>query len=713
MSNIPENTSIRFRFVFQTDGSIQFDGIAIDNFIVTELSTSDLSVNRIIQPSNNSICGGLSSYYISIELQNKGSDTISNINLYYQINNGNIVADTLLNPIAPGKTVNFAFQPVPNRQVFINSTIKTWADSPNDSLQLNDTAKVTISTIHISNVNSLVLLQDFDNWQAGASTAPYGWSRTPITGPGWYSSNGGSPSPGTGPNDDATGGNFWYLESSTTYFQDPTLNSPCIDLINTTSPMLFFLYHKYGATMGNLYVDVYDGLDWVNIDIIRGQTQLSGSDPWKLRAIDLSDFKNQVIQIRFRGRETPTDGFQSDMAIDDVRIIDASSNIFIINDLQLDNIHCNSGVSPGITIKYNHFSNQSLDKDSILFSIYQNGVLLGTHRPSTNIDSIAIDSTLVFNISSMVNQLGDQSIKVVSTLIRDQVPIRDSISISFVNKIHQLPYQQSFDSIGVCHAIGNSNSIIFEERIKYEGWYQDFDTSLNYLPNSKWYLLNQNNCNSSNFTINPYDGSGFLIASYPPYESGYYLYSPCFDLSSYSSATLEYRFQHVRLRLLPTNFIGDFTLEVDSMGVWVEIQRHTSTPFISSTWFHTLIDISNYLSSKVQFRFQVDSSNSTNFVSETTIDAFKIYDPLATELEETPTNTQSLSIYPNPNNGEFRMDVPKELIGEEYVIFDLSGKIIQRSIFQQTTEEVQVKAQKGIYFIRIPNLGVSEKIILY
>jgi len=73
----------------------------------------------------------------------------------------------------------------------------------------------------------------------------------------------------------------------------------------------------YGATMGTLTVDVWDGASWVNVWVTSGQIQTSNTDPWIKTSISLAAFSD-TIQVRFGG--TRSGDFTGDMAIDDVRI---------------------------------------------------------------------------------------------------------------------------------------------------------------------------------------------------------------------------------------------------------------------------------------------------------------------------------------------------------------------------------------------------------
>ena len=133
----------------------------------------------------------------------------------------------------------------------------------------------------------------------------------------------------------------------------------------------------------------------------------------------------------------------------------------------------------------------------------------------------------------------------------------------------------------------------------------------------------------------------------------------------------------------------------------------------TSPWLKRSIDISNYLGSNVQFRFYVDSMPiGYTIPPNTAIDAFKIFDPLVTDVEDLNTLSATLAVYPNPNNGEFNIKVPNELIGKRYEIVDLSGKRLKSGIFSRSTEDIQIDAEKGVYILRVPENGGHKKVVV-
>jgi hypothetical protein len=149
------------------------------------------------------------------------------------------------------------------------------------------------------------------------------WDATSVSAYDWNIDGAGStPSTGTGPTAAFSGVNYFYIESSTGAIGDlAELYSPNVDLSALTVPSLEFYYHMFGADMGDLYVDVFDG-SWNTVDSIKGEQQAAQTDPWLKRTINLSAFTG-VVQIRFRAFCAGT--IEGDISLDDIEVKEAPS----------------------------------------------------------------------------------------------------------------------------------------------------------------------------------------------------------------------------------------------------------------------------------------------------------------------------------------------------------------------------------------------------
>lgn len=184
----------------------------------------------------------------------------------------------------------------------------TYGFTASDSLSLSD----AITTSHISSTG--YTLRDtesfesgFGDWVNDTSSDDFDWTRL----------TGSTPSAATGP-DGAQDGNYYiYTEASAPNYPSKTAS---IEFTTTASDYAYggkvdFYYHMFGAQMGSLYFDSYNGSSWSNRWILSGQQQATTSDSYINTS---STFPSGTTKIRFRG--VTGDGFTSDMAIDYLRV---------------------------------------------------------------------------------------------------------------------------------------------------------------------------------------------------------------------------------------------------------------------------------------------------------------------------------------------------------------------------------------------------------
>ncbi len=156
------------------------------------------------------------------------------------------------------------------------------------------------------------------------------WSSNPTGNNSVYrwdvDGSGSTPSSDTGPAAAYSGVKYFYTEASSgSAGSVAELYTPDINVSALTNPALQFYYHMYGATMGELHVDVYNGSTWTNdMLVLTGQQHTSLTDPWKLALVNLGTLTiTGDVKVRFRAIRG-TD-FYGDMAIDDISILEAPS----------------------------------------------------------------------------------------------------------------------------------------------------------------------------------------------------------------------------------------------------------------------------------------------------------------------------------------------------------------------------------------------------
>nr|VFK33274.1 MAG: Collagen triple helix repeat-containing protein [Candidatus Kentron sp. MB]VFK76076.1 MAG: Collagen triple helix repeat-containing protein [Candidatus Kentron sp. MB] len=152
---------------------------------------------------------------------------------------------------------------------------------------------------HIVNFES-----NLSGWSAIKGTSYFNWARHA----------GGTHSGHTGPADAHEGNYYLYLEASrNTPGRIAYLQSPDFPARITR---LSFYYHMYGAHMGTLELQGFDGNRWVQLWRVAGQQHGSHNAPWTRKEIDLS--ARTIRKVRFKGVTGSGPGklYRGDMAID-------------------------------------------------------------------------------------------------------------------------------------------------------------------------------------------------------------------------------------------------------------------------------------------------------------------------------------------------------------------------------------------------------------
>lgn len=181
-------------------------------------------------------------------------------------------------------------------------------------------------------ISTFPYLESFDStsvWIGGSSTYNTGdaidpcWSRNPGGGGttiySWGTRSGSTGTGNTGPTTDYSGsGNYIYTESSSGSTGDKAnFISPNFDLSSLTSPLLTFQGHMYGTNTGTLSVWAWNGSSYDTVYTTSGNQ----GNVWNEHIADLSAYKGIITHLVFHAERG--NGFQSDMAIDNVQLTEA------------------------------------------------------------------------------------------------------------------------------------------------------------------------------------------------------------------------------------------------------------------------------------------------------------------------------------------------------------------------------------------------------
>ncbi|MEM6264198.1 MAG: GEVED domain-containing protein [Bacteroidota bacterium] len=293
--------------------------VAIDEIVVTDPQDNDVGITDLLSPQSD--CGLTSPSPVEVVITNFGRLSQSVIPLAYQLPGEPIVRDTFLGPLPPDGTATFQFsQPT---ALLSPATLQVFTELPIDQALGNDSITRTLTD---QAFDDYPFEENFDPLGRGDIDFPLLLQNTADDQGDWQVEISGTENtPDTGPLTDVSGsGNYIFLESSSPQAPGDVakLCLPCLDLSSSANPQLGFFYHMFGSSIGSLRVTVSDGSRIDTIFQLSGGQQQSATDPWRSVNLDLSPFKNQLVDICFEGEVGP--GFLGDIALDGISVLDPS-----------------------------------------------------------------------------------------------------------------------------------------------------------------------------------------------------------------------------------------------------------------------------------------------------------------------------------------------------------------------------------------------------
>lgn len=704
---------IKIRFRTEISAGFRSD-IAIDDVLIYEPSPIDLRVNRLINPNTtgSSTCGfGIED--ITVELENIGLNQIDTTILSYRVNNGTIFNDTIIAPIPPTAVETYTFRTKFDFTNFQTYNIDVWLITRGDGNNLNDSLlNQSVTNSNISSFN----LPYFENFETLTPTfnVPTGWTKNSFFGYFWNFSNTSTPTPGTGPDSDHTaapGNQFLYTDASqlNPFNSEAILETPCINLINAQGPILEFWSHRFGSDMADLFIDAFDGSQWINVSILNTTPQMASSDPYTLNSINLGAFVGKNIKLRFRtGTWT---GVESDMAIDDFRIFESITTDVQANRLISPVNDCN--LSETITVELENTGvTNIITPFPIVLQINNGPIIRDTVRTPLLIGDKK-NFTFAFQPNFSANNTS-YIIKVTTLLNNDANMANNSVVEQVDNYTQPISYVEDFQSFtdGSCSSSTTTPTNDFD--VLDLGW----NTATN--GNSEWHVhdvgacgLGTNNTgNTGPLTDNSTLGFGkfMYVESTSSIGSIAQLTTTCIDFSNEQRAAMNFWYHAFG------NQIGTLTIDIFANGVWNPIpgfsivgQQQNAQ---NDPWQMASVQFDQFAGQEIRVRFNYDNTTGAGN-SDFAIDDISFFVPITTGIEENK-EVSILSLYPNPNDGNFNLKVSASQIGKAYQIIDAKGSIIKNAILTSPFSTIQLdNIEQGIYFLRIEGTSDTRKIVIH
>lgn len=631
LTGLAGQSSVKLRFKFKSDGSVNREGVGIDDFTIRYPQPIDISLNAILYPSttNAPICG-LGNENIIVELENKGANTINSVQMNYRINNGAVVTETFSATILPNTVTTYSFTSKYNFTTFPSSSIEVWANVTGDGFSPNDSIVNRTITNSPANATNMPFNETFSGlgWGLGNggpngnSLFAAGWSRNPNTsGFGiytWHVWNSATAAANTGPNFGRGGtGNFVHIASATgTGGSTAILESPCINLGSVNGAIMEYWTHGFGQNVPNLIVEVYDGSGWNVEDIVTTYSQTNSASPWEKQTVNLNNYAGRRIKLRFKTTKLAPFG-AGDLSIDDVEIfepIPADGKVLRV-------VSPVSGCTPSgdITIEVENFGSAPLTNIPVAFSI-DGGLTIRDTVPGT----LAPGARALFTFpitGNFTQKAKTYSLLVKTEVVGDSNLFNDQLIVDITNTTKDVSFEEDFSGFTDGSCDNNTNANIAD--VLGDGW-EEVSTG-----SYQWHVHDVTFCGGGTgsagtgpSTDHTSGGGKFLFTEASGGSSTAQIISPCIDFKGRSGAAIKFWYH-----MFGAN-IDSLILDVFANGQWnnrvgfIRGQVQTSE---AAPWEEAIFKFNQFAGQDLRFRFR--ATQPAGFTGDLAIDDISFFAP--------------------------------------------------------------------------------------
>lgn len=649
--------------------------------------TDDLSLDNITQPSVGVFTDCTSDTIgVEVEVSNAGLANIDSIALVAVLNGTDSLFAQSNQVLTPGSSQIVLFSGSFNLQSGINELEILSLTS--DDNPLNDTLQTVLTFISGATI-SAPYFQDFEGFANCGTSSNCEDEVCPLQG-GWVNlengqsddidfrvDDGGTPTNGSGPSFDhnpgTINGKYLYTEASGgCEGVTAAMITPCIDLSGASAPEASIWYHMFGADMGELHVDLYDGNNWI-IDVIPPIIGNQGN-AWQQLIVPLTPYIGDTVIIQFRG--VTGNGFASDIALDDFQLID--TNLPPLAEFEASS----EFTCPGVPVDFTDLSSLAPSAWTWDFSPNTYSYVGGTSANSQN-PSVLFSDTGNYTVTLIASNINgsDTIVKV------DYIEVLTGDTPTIVEDFESLPFPS-------------------------ERWAIDNpDGSQTWIRNTAPIVSSDGTPGYVTFVENfTYNAAGQEDA----------LITKTIDLNYSSSATLYF---DVSYRRYNANFSDGLRIDVSTdcgasfapsayqkSGLTLATGPDLASSWIPgapSDWRTDSLDLTLYVGSSIQLSFVNECGYGNNlFIDNIRID----HEVLITGEESRPNVSKRIQLYPNPGYNNVTISLQAYQKGEVITtVFDARGAVQITEFFRGNSFDLNTEMlSKGIYFIAVQAEGETQ-----
>jgi hypothetical protein len=145
MSALSNKTNVKLRIAFVSDATVNADGFAIDNIVISAYNVpNNVALTEIVTPTSPTTTG--STQTVKVKIANVGTNVVTNVPVSYKVDNGTAVNGTYSGSINPGDTVDYTFTQT-YQAPHIDYTLCAYTRYPSDIVRINDTLCMNIHSL--------------------------------------------------------------------------------------------------------------------------------------------------------------------------------------------------------------------------------------------------------------------------------------------------------------------------------------------------------------------------------------------------------------------------------------------------------------------------------------------------------------------------------------------------------------------------------------
>lgn len=145
MSALSNKTNVRLRIGFVSDATVNADGFAIDNIVISAYNVpNNVALAEIVTPTSPTTTG--STQTVKVKIANVGTNVVTNVPVSYKVDGGTAVNGTYTGSIEPGDTVEYTFTQT-YLAPHIDYTLCAYSRYPSDIVRINDTLCMNIQSL--------------------------------------------------------------------------------------------------------------------------------------------------------------------------------------------------------------------------------------------------------------------------------------------------------------------------------------------------------------------------------------------------------------------------------------------------------------------------------------------------------------------------------------------------------------------------------------